>query len=545
MIENQVINPLSPKLRYAALVATRIMLGGKILEKLDGSAELTYCGITQPVSKEIIGFATILADRAKSFLTSYSYSPPYDGEAILRAVEFCQETLIKFFHSRKLRACFLQNGEWGCAYWRATEPVRMLNEMHGDKIYAESSMEINYEGFASFDVLVVQRGIFGEFTSLVHSYIDKLKRAGMPIIFETDDDLLNVPVESPAYDKITPETRKFIQYLIKESDGIFTTNERLSQLIGYEEKTHILENSLDFSQFKASERKPERENVIHLMWHGSQSHDVDFRPIQADLKTFIRDRRQHLEGKIGKQIIFGFFGYVPHAIEPFLERNFVGSGFYYGGHPDKGFIKDQQIKFTLKGSSNVRFYPQIPTQQFHQALINLQPDICFIPLNSGVPFNNSKSNIKFLESTLAGAACVVMDTGPYKDIPDDCAIKVRTSSQFFQAIRELIEKPERRAELVANATDYSKRNFDLKVNSQKWLDALMKVSGKESENKVIIESIAALTGEPIERLSISPSVADSKLIDVSDVDTPPLTKPSNTFDADFINSLPEIEEVQL
>jgi glycosyltransferase involved in cell wall biosynthesis len=81
-------------------------------------------------------------------------------------------------------------------------------------------------------------------------------------------------------------------------------------------------------------------------------------------------------------------------------------------------------------------------------------DISLAPVLGG-DLNECKSDLKFLEATMAGAACIASDEPAYKTIIDGTTgILARTPADFTRAVKHLVGDPSDRFSLAQNAAKY-------------------------------------------------------------------------------------------
>lgn len=80
-------------------------------------------------------------------------------------------------------------------------------------------------------------------------------------------------------------------------------------------------------------------------------------------------------------------------------------------------------------------------------------DVVLVPLDHSTRAARSKSPVKLLEATVAGAICIFTDAPPYAGLPDDCCLKVaNTVEDWERALNTVYAMDERhRAELLERA----------------------------------------------------------------------------------------------
>jgi hypothetical protein len=477
--------------------ALRILCGATARPRVDGLVEITFCGATQLIEQYRFDqkVAGIVRETNAAFMLPQGIAPPLDGEAIIRLTSFLNTAFSKALTDdprQRIKVAFYTTRVGGSPYWRCSEPARVLNELYPDTVYADVTADLDYYRLLDFDVIVVQGGFAGEGSADIHSVLSRLVRAGKKVVYEIDDDLDSLPRTNEHFFSLDPSTRRLEQWLKNESAAIFTTTEILADKLGHRDKTFVLPNSLDLARFESVPRSAARDDVIFVLWHGGKSHEIDLNWLHRDLYDFIVNRRPKLEKEIGKSIVVVTMGYLPTGLEKLLER-----GVKFSRDPK---LKTPESVFVISGGYEFRFIRAIPVASFHEHLIALQPDICLCPLEPKTVFNQMKSSIKWQESTLAGAACVVTEPlrgdsgsvpGPFSTVPDDCVVKTTTAADMIQRLQELIKNPDKRQRLVEASTAHLRANYDLRVNARLWAEALAKITGRSVES----EREAAVNGD--------------------------------------------------
>lgn len=402
----------------------------------------------------------------------------------------------------KTNVCFLVSALSGRSFWRCEEPARLLNEMCPDRVSADirqlSSGEfpshVEVKCLSGYDVLIVQGGGYRDPEQALR-VLKQVREAGVRLVYEIDDDFDHLSRTNPSYFAMTPAARRVNSWLREECDLIIASTPNLATVLGAPEKTVVIENALDYARFPGVPAGRSADAPILVLWHGSESHEAGLQSIEKELFDFVTNRRPKLEEKTGRKIIVAFMGYLPQLFDSYLKRGVQGpivdfhliedpllKREFLGGRKDLASNQAPGRAFIVKGRMEVRYIPPVPVQDFHQALIALNPDICICPIEPHDVFSVSKSSIKVQESALAGAASVVTTMtveadsrslgGPFNQLPDDCVMKTRTSAQMLGAVQELILNPEKRLRLAAAADEYFREKHDLRRNVGQWADAL-------------------------------------------------------------------------
>lgn len=467
--------------------ALRVLCGATAKSRLDGIVEITFCGATQTIDQARFAqkVVPVVRETNAAFMIPQGIAPPLDGEAIIKLASFLNTAFSKELSEdprQRIKVAFyyaLEGTPRG--YWRCTEPARMLNELYPEVIYADVTPDLDFYRLLEFDVIVVQGGKAIDYSAEVQLLLERLVKAGKKLVYEMDDDLDSLTHANSYLLAMDPASWRLEQWLRKESAAIFTTTDILAEKLGYPDKTFVLPNSLDLSRFDASPRVPGRDDVIFVLWHGGQTHEHDLAWVSRELYELMVNKRPKLEKDTGKRIIFGLMGYLPVALKPLFNEAI--------------YVKENRESkmadvIPIGGTYGVRYIRAVPTRMFHETLIGLQPDICLCPLEPKTVFSQGKSDIKWQESVLAGAACVVTEPlrgesgpvpGPFSTVPDDCTIKTTTPNQMIGAVQELIKNVDKRTRLVEASTKHLREHYDLRKNARLWMDALAKITGKKLE----------------------------------------------------------------
>ena len=111
---------------------------------------------------------------------------------------------------------------------------------------------------------------------------------------------------------------------------------------------------------------------------------------------------------------------------------------------------------------------------FGGALAAARPDIGLAPLLDE-PFNRAKSELHWLEYSMAGAATVATSfgpAGPYDVIRDGVDGLLATSrADWERHLRRLAASPELRRELAGNARSRVLREYTVAVRAEEWAEA--------------------------------------------------------------------------
>jgi len=276
--------------------------------------------------------------------------------------------------------------------------------------------------------------------------VDPLLKQGKQFVWQCDDDLWQIPIWNPAYKLLQQEDLDATKFYISQCKALWTSTTSLAKVIG-SEKVKVLPNLIDVNQFNDNIIYDE-EGPIKIVWCGSASHDKDFDILVEPIIKLLE--------KYKNKIAMIFWGYLPTGFANF-ERL---PGFSYANLVPK--------------YENIFFGEWFVNREYFHKLRGLKPDIALMPLDD-CGFNYSKSNLKFLEMSMSGAACVASDLPPYDSIRHkETGFKVKTSQEWYDCLEELIENKDYRQKINANAREHIRQEYCWQCKSREiWLQAFL------------------------------------------------------------------------
>lgn len=249
------------------------------------------------------------------------------------------------------------------------------------------------------------------------------KMGGFKVAVDIDDNLWQIPLGNIARgDNKTFINRSImLSESVKSADWVTVATEPLKTILApLNERIVVLPNLIDPKDWKFKRKKHDK---VRIGWVYSQTHTPDIAEVEEALEKIYDKYKDKVE-----IVIFG----IDHDIFNFPTVNIPS------------------VKYTD--------YPKV----FTEAGI----DISIAPLLDN-DFNRCKSNIKWLESTMAGACFVGSKVYPY-----EYSVKhgktgylASTNGQWYKHLSNLIENPEKRKELQENALKEILENFDINKNN--------------------------------------------------------------------------------
>ncbi len=334
-----------------------------------------------------------------------------------------------------------------CARLRLLDPLSMLSPWLDVVSYpGKNSLGCRAEGvdiekFAAWaDVFIVQRAAFSKNNM---TFIDKLQITGKPMIFELDDWLPAMPASHRQFSEFDPTNlgRIWREKLHLFSAAMVSTEPLAHKLRPFVDKVVVFPNVLSGTRIAAL---PQRENEpdarVAIGFAGTATHQDDMKIIARALHR-INDRFG------APNVRFVFWGSVP-----------------------PGFEGQDNVSIVQKGAA----YPD-----YLKELARLNIDIGIAPLEESL-FNLGKSDLKWLEYTAVGAACVLSDAPAYAEAKALGLAEVvdNDSESWENALSRLIEDKAHRQRLRDRSFDYLQQHGLLEKKLGIWVEALKSVLPK-------------------------------------------------------------------
>ena len=281
-----------------------------------------------------------------------------------------------------------------------------------------------------FDVVVVQRIL-----PFLDELREKCEKYGIKLVYETDDDLLGVEENSPSYEYVNRVSKSIMDF-IDASDVITVTTPTLA------------------SKFD--------ENKVVIIPNYYVDSVLD---IKDNIKT---------EGKLK----LGFYGTLTHSKDLFLIKNVilklkekydfdfeVIGGFNAEDNVDEDWFNSIQLP-----PNNMDF------EKFMKWLPGaIDWDIAIVPLEDS-PFNQCKSELKFIELAVLGLPGVYSDMCVYNTVVNDGVNGFLASNEdeWIEKIEKLILDKDLRKTFRDNALNKVLADYGVENRVKIWEDVLLK-----------------------------------------------------------------------
>jgi glycosyltransferase involved in cell wall biosynthesis len=254
-----------------------------------------------------------------------------------------------------------------------------------------------------------------------------------PIVYELDDDLLDLPIDpaTPEYQTSTTRADQLRRYLASATivrvyseqlrQKILTLNSNVVRITGPIDWTLIPQHSA-----------PRTSNKIRIVYATSRIEDT--------LADIFLDAAEHLLDRFPNRVELVFWGYHPARL-----------------------AKHPAVQFRNFVTNYDRFFSQFARAGF---------DIGLAPLPN-TDFYLSKSNNKFREYASCGIAGIYSNVSVYSDCVQDGKtglLVANTSDDWFNAMARLVQDNELRAQIQNQARSYAQTHYQQSAFCDVWLE---------------------------------------------------------------------------
>jgi len=261
---------------------------------------------------------------------------------------------------------------------------------------------------------------------------------GVQFVMDIDDDMFSVNPDNPFWAKMTDEKCYWMQCMIRDNTWISTTTPELAQV------------------FKDRRQKPDDSVFIN--------------------PNLIPDDYKQNPFDNGDKIVIGYFGGSSHYAD--VHETGVLKAIQKLMHERKD-VYFKSVGMPIDVYIPRKRYTYVDGKRFSGWMDDIYPnlaiDISIAPLKHDI-FNQGKSNIKWQESTRAGALFVASNYGPYKDLGDKAVlVDENTEEAWYKALKKAVEDVDLR-----NAT---------KARAQKDLEDHWRLEDHWTQYKIMFEKI--------------------------------------------------------
>lgn len=299
----------------------------------------------------------------------------------------------------------------GCGHWRILWPENVINMTQRGISQSTTAMVAEPRWYQNVKAVKLQRQAAPAQLEFVKHLKKIQKDYNFKIIYEVDDVVFREDI--PDYNKFkfafdTDEVRKTVVDIMDLCDEITLTCDFMRKL---------------FQSKLTNQKVTVIPNFVPYNWMG---YLFNHRRVQSALEKYKQKPRILYTGSGAHYDVMNKTGgkddmsAVNHIIRKTVNKY---QWIFVGAYPPP--LHD------LVKSGKIEFYQWKSLLEYPQFITNLDPQLLVAPLTVN-NFNNSKSDIKFIEACTMGIPCLCQDMHTYNTAPDD--LKFSTPEEFEEKI---------------------------------------------------------------------------------------------------------------
>ena len=326
--------------------------------------------------------------------------------------------------------------------------VRLVCPYRQDALQARWHSEISMSGKLpdpkAADVVIVQRDLISEQLLRFPSWAGELRKAGGTLIYEIDDDLMDVDgLYRRGFQGDAAELISRVRMYAAAADLITVSTPAIADAFReHGQKIRIVPNYIDDVIWRiTSPRRPSNpefakaDGVIRIGYVGTPTHHDDM--------AIVADAIRRIESRYGKAV----------------EVEVIGA-----------FQKGDALFGRRIGLPRLNDYPSF-VGWLHK---RVNWDIAIIPLADS-RFNRAKSNLKFLECAALDVAIISSKTDEYTKVArheQNALVVANTTDEWEKALKRLIEDATLRKKLASASRRDVASHYTIQANAALYLDVI-------------------------------------------------------------------------
>ncbi len=281
--------------------------------------------------------------------------------------------------------------------------------------------------------------------ALVQELVNRIRLRGTRIIYSLDDNFFDLSLFEDG--RPVSEILPVVSYLLRQADAVLVTTLVLRQrLLAFNQNIHVLSNQLDERLLVPrypSDRYPKLDQKrLVIGYMGTFTHDEDLRMVLPALKSI----HQRYPDQIEFQLV--------------------------------GVLNKEQTKKDLQELSIHYVSPKPEEQEYPLFMLwftgHVHWDIAISPL-ANTPFNNCKSDIKFLDYASIGTAGIFSQSPAYISTVQhrkNSWLAENTPGAWEEALDSLINDPTLRSNIAREAYRYLCTQRTLSQHGTDWVELI-------------------------------------------------------------------------
>lgn len=408
--------------------------------------------------------------------------------------------------SDKIKVLVVPSDTFGVGLYRSVSPHTQLDKLYGD----EFDVEINYRPnwadhsfFDKYDIVHIHKGLYDKM-EIFWAFLDYCKEKNITTIMDIDDNW-DVGPQHPLYltNKAMKVPEKIIEN-IKKFDYVTTTTKIFADKIRkYNKNVLVFPNSVDPTEDQYSPVKNPSDRIRFGFVMGS-AHEKDMQQFRGVFSSLGKDVLDKIQIVLCGYDLRGTVNIVNQQGQmigqrPIKPEESVWYTYERIVTDDYKIVSPQYSEFLHKFMKDVQ-WPMVNNEPYRREwtkdVTNFAEhyrniDVLFAPLDCN-PFNEVKSELKFIEAGFTKTALICTDFGPYTLISDsmfkfggeinhdgNCILidDSKKHKAWGKAIKKLVENPELIKELQNNLYNTVKDTYDIRNVTKtraEWYKSIVK-----------------------------------------------------------------------
>lgn len=340
----------------------------------------------------------------------------------------------------------------GIGYYRVIKPAQYLRKWFDiDVIGADfqkwGTTAEKYHRLGQYDLVISKHFRTAEEASNTLATAEHYKKN---LLVDIDDNFMEMRPDNPAFSdyEYGQGPREFMGAYLSLASGMTVSTLPLKRAYkGLNPKIDVLPNCCDIQDWP-NVRKMWDDGIVRIGFAGGRGHGADLELVLEPMAYILAKY---------PNVLFEIIGAI--TVEESMQMANKMNSFCK---------KDITKQFRITGGT-------LAWQGYPDLLTSFGWDIVIAPLVDE-PFNQSKSHIRWLESSMIHCPVIASPVYPYcehikgiKTIEHEkTGLLAKTSEEWYQMLEGLIKHPEVRREIADNAYEYIKENWQYEQHADKW-----------------------------------------------------------------------------